>query len=101
MESDTKTVKVVKSYHNIDGLPGDLTFGLVEPLRQLSKDEVHVYGLELGLPHDMVFRQSLPGPGLGVHRLGATTKDRLETVCKPDATLCEEFTAASLDQKIW
>ena len=73
----------------------------VEPLRQLFKDEVRACGLELGLPHDMVFRQPFPGPGLGVRCLGAITKDRLEAVRESDAILREEFATAGLDQKVW
>ena len=101
VESGTKTAKVVKSHHNVGGLPDDLAFELVEPLRQLFKDEVRACGLELGLPHDMVFRQPFPGPGLGVRCLGAITKDRLEAVRESDAILREEFATAGLDQKVW
>ena len=101
VESGTKTAKVVKSHHNVGGLPEDLAFELVEPLRQLFKDEVRACGLELGLPHDMVFRQPFPGPGLGVRCLGAITKDRLEAVRESDAILREEFATAGLDQKVW
>ena len=80
VESGTKTAKMVKSHHNVGGLPEDLKFELVEPLRQLFKDEVRACGLELGLPYEMVFRQPFPGPGLGVRCLGAITRDRLEAV---------------------
>ena len=78
VESGTKTAKMVKSHHNVGGLPEDLKFQLVEPLRQLFKDEVRACGLELGLPYEMVYRQPFPGPGLGVRCLGAITRDRLE-----------------------
>ena len=101
IESGTKTAKVVKSHHNVGGLPEDLAFKLVEPLRQLFKDEVRACGLELGLPHDMVFRQPFPGPGLGVRCLGAITKDRLEAVREADAILREEFANAGLEGKVW
>ena len=80
VESGTKTAKMVKSHHNVGGLPDDLKFTLIEPLRQLFKDEVRACGLELGLPESMVYRQPFPGPGLGVRCLGAITKDRLEAV---------------------
>lgn len=100
-ESGTKTAKVVKSHHNVGGLPEDLDFTLVEPLRQLFKDEVRACGLELGLPHDMVYRQPFPGPGLGVRCLGAITRERLEAVRESDAILREEFEKAGLDQKVW
>ena len=101
VESGTKTAKMVKSHHNVGGLPDDLQFGLVEPLRQLFKDEVRQCGLELGLPNEMVFRQPFPGPGLGVRCLGAITKDRLEAVRESDAILREEFQKAGLDQTVW
>lgn len=101
VESGTKTAKVVKSHHNVGGLPEDLAFQLVEPLRQLFKDEVRACGVELGLPHDMVYRQPFPGPGLGVRCLGAITKDRLEAVRESDAILREEFAISGLDQKVW
>ena len=77
------------------------SFELVEPLRQLFKDEVRACGLELGLPHDMVYRQPFPGPGLGVRCLGAITRERLEAVRESDAILREEFAKAGLDQKVW
>lgn len=101
VESGTKTAKIVKSHHNVGGLPEDLQFELVEPLYHLFKDEVRACGLELGLPHDMVFRQPFPGPGLGVRCLGAITKDRLEAVRESDAILREEFAKAGLDKKVW
>ena len=101
IESGTKTAKMVKSHHNVGGLPEDLKFELVEPLKQLFKDEVRACGVELGLPHDMVYRQPLPGPGLGVRCLGAITRDRLEAVRESDAILREEFAKAGLDKKVW
>ncbi len=101
IESGTKTAKMVKSHHNVGGLPEDLKFELVEPLKQLFKDEVRACGVELGLPHDMVYRQPFPGPGLGVRCLGAITRDRLEAVRESDAILREEFARAGLDRKVW
>ena len=101
IESGTKTAKMVKSHHNVGGLPEDLRFRLVEPLKQLFKDEVRACGVELGLPHDMVYRQPFPGPGLGVRCLGAITRDRLEAVRESDAILREEFAKAGLDKKVW
>ncbi len=101
IESGTKTAKMVKSHHNVGGLPEDLKFELVEPLKQLFKDEVRACGVELGLPHDMVYRQPFPGPGLGVRCLGAITRDRLEAVRESDSILREEFARAGLDKKVW
>ncbi len=100
IESGTKTAKMVKSHHNVGGLPEDLQFELVEPLKQLFKDEVRACGVELGLPEGMVYRQPFPGPGLGVRCLGAITRDRLEAVRESDANLREEFAAAGLDRKV-
>ena len=101
VESGTKTAKMVKSHHNVGGLPEDLQFELVEPIRQLFKDEVRACGLELGLPYDMVYRQPFPGPGLGVRCLGAITRDRLEALRESDAILREEFKNAGLDKTVW
>ena len=101
VESGTKTHKVVKSHHNVGGLPEDLKFELVEPLFQLFKDEVRACGVELGLPHDMVYRQPFPGPGLGVRCLGEIEPERLEAVRESDAILREEFALAGLDKKVW
>ncbi len=101
IESGTKTAKMVKSHHNVGGLPEDMKFELVEPLKQLFKDEVRQCGLELGLPDEMVFRQPFPGPGLGVRCLGAITRERLEAVREADAILREEFKNAGLDKKVW
>ena len=101
IESGTKTAKVVKSHHNVGGLPEDLQFELVEPLLQLFKDEVRACGVELGLPAEMVYRQPFPGPGLGVRCLGAITRERLEALRESDAILREEFAKAGLDKKVW
>lgn len=101
IESGTKTAKMVKSHHNVGGLPEDLKFQLVEPLKQLFKDEVRACGVELLLPAGMVYRQPFPGPGLGVRCLGAITRDRLEAVRESDAILREEFEKAGLDKTVW
>lgn len=91
----------VKSHHNVGGLPEDLKFELVEPVKLLYKDEVRVVGSALGLPDNMVYRQPFPGPGLGVRCLGAITRDRLEAVRESDAILREEFKNANLAGKVW
>ena len=91
----------VKAHHNVGGLPEDLQFELVEPVKLLFKDEVRVVGKALGLPDSMVFRQPFPGPGLGVRCLGAITRDRLEAVRESDAILREEFAKNGLEGKIW
>ena len=101
VESGTKTAKMVKSHHNVGGLPEGMKFELVEPLYQLFKDEVRACGIELGLPPHMVYRQPFPGPGLGVRCLGSITKKRLEAVRESDAILREEFEKAGLDKKVW
>ena len=101
IESGTKTVKAVKSHHNVGGLPQDLQFELVEPLKMLFKDEVRACGVALGLPDSMVYRQPFPGPGLGVRCLGAITRDRLEAVRESDAILREEFAKNGLEGKVW
>ena len=101
IESGTKTVKAVKSHHNVGGLPEDLQFELIEPLKMLFKDEVRECGLALGLPESMVYRQPFPGPGLGVRCLGAITRDRLGAVRESDAILREEFKKAGLEGKVW
>ena len=101
IESGTKTVKAVKSHHNVGGLPEDLDFQLVEPLKMLFKDEVRACGAALGLPDNMVYRQPFPGPGLGVRCLGAITRDRLEAVRESDAILREEFAKNGLEGKVW
>ena len=101
IESGTKTAKAVKSHHNVGGLPEDLKFQLVEPLKMLFKDEVRACGKALGLPDSMVYRQPFPGPGLGVRCLGAITRDRLEAVRESDAILREEFAKNGLEGKVW
>ena len=101
IESGTKTVKVIKSHHNVGGLPEDLDFALVEPLKMLFKDEVRACGKALGLPDSMVYRQPFPGPGLGVRCLGTITRDRLEAVRESDAILREEFAKNGLEGKVW
>lgn len=101
VESGTKTAKIIKSHHNVGGLPEDLSFELVEPLKYLYKDEVRACGTALGLPDSMVNRQPFPGPGLGVRCLGAITRDRLEAVRESDAILREEFANAGLEGKVW
>ena len=91
----------VKSHHNVGGLPEDLNFELVEPIKLLFKDEVRVVGKELGLPDNMVYRQPFPGPGLGVRCPGAITRERLAAVRESDAILREEFATAGLEGKVW
>ena len=93
--------KAVKSHHNVGGLPEDLNFELVEPIKLLFKDEVRVVGEALGLPHAMVYRQPFPGPGLGVRCLGAITRDRLEALREADAILRDEFDKCGLAEKVW
>ena len=93
--------KAVKSHHNVGGLPEDLNFELVEPVKLLFKDEVRVVGEALGLPHGMVYRQPFPGPGLGVRCLGAITRDRLEALREADAILRDEFDKCGLSEKVW
>ena len=93
--------KAVKSHHNVGGLPEDLDFELVEPIKLLFKDEVRVVGEALGLPHAMVYRQPFPGPGLGVRCLGAITRDRLNALREADAILREEFDINGLAEKVW
>jgi GMP synthase (glutamine-hydrolysing) len=91
----------VKAHHNVGGLPEDLQFELVEPVKFLYKDEVRVVGKELGLPDNMVYRQPFPGPGLGVRCVGAITRDRLEALRESDAILREEFAKNKLEGKVW
>ena len=91
----------VKAHHNVGGLPPELNFELVEPVKFLYKDEVRVVGEALGLPHGMVYRQPFPGPGLGVRCVGAITRDRLEAVRESDAILREEFAKEGLEGKVW
>ena len=101
VESGTGQAAVIKSHHNVGGLPEDLDFELVEPLKMLFKDEVRACGKALGLPDSMVYRQPFPGPGLGVRCLGAITRDRLEAVRESDAILREEFAKNGLEGKVW
>ena len=93
--------KGIKAHHNVGGLPEELNFELVEPVKLLFKDEVRVVGKALGLPDQMVYRQPFPGPGLGVRCVGAITRDRLEAVRESDAILREEFALAGLDKTVW
>jgi len=93
--------KAVKSHHNVGGLPEEMQFKLVEPIKLLFKDEVRVVGEALGLPHAMVYRQPFPGPGLGVRCLGAITRDRLHALREADAILREEFDHCGLSEKVW
>ena len=101
IESGTRTAKAVKAHHNVGGLPADLQFKLVEPLKMLFKDEVRACGRALGLPEGIIGRQPFPGPGLGVRCLGAITRERLECVRESDAILREEFDRAGLSGKVW
>ena len=101
LESGSGTQKAVKAHHNVGGLPDDLKFELVEPVKMLFKDEVRAVGKALGLPDNMVYRQPFPGPGLGVRCPGAITRDRLEALRESDAILREEFAKAGLDRKVW
>ena len=101
IESGLGKSAVIKSHHNVGGLPEDLKFELVEPIKLLYKDEVRVVGKELGLPDSMVFRQPFPGPGLGVRCTGAITRDRLEALRESDAILREEFAKNGLEGKVW
>lgn len=98
---DITESKGIKSHHNVGGLPEDLKFDLVEPVKFLYKDEVRQVGLALGLPEEMVMRQPFPGPGLGVRCVGAITRDRLEAVRESDAILREEFAKAGLNKTVW
>jgi GMP synthase (glutamine-hydrolysing) len=91
----------IKSHHNVGGLPDDLNFALVEPLRTLFKDEVRMVGEQLGLPPTMVWRQPFPGPGLGIRIIGEVTRERLDILRQADAIAREELTAAGLDRDIW
>ncbi|XCB30534.1 glutamine-hydrolyzing GMP synthase [Arcanobacterium hippocoleae] len=91
----------IKSHHNVGGLPEDLKFELIEPLRDLFKDEVRAIGLELGLPENLVWRQPFPGPGLGIRIIGEVTRERLDILRAADAIVREELTAAGLDREIW
>jgi len=91
----------IKSHHNVGGLPDDLQFTLIEPLRTLFKDEVRAAGVELGLPEEMVWRQPFPGPGLAIRIIGEVTWERLELLRAADAIARHELTAAGLDRAVW
>lgn len=101
IESGTDTAQTIKSHHNVGGLPKKLGFKLIEPLRSLFKDETRELGEKLGIPHDLVWRQPFPGPGLGIRVLGEITPEKLEIVRESDAILREEIKKAGLDEKIW
>lgn len=92
---------MIKTHHNVGGLPEDLSFELVEPLRKLFKDEVRAVGLELGLPEELVWRQPFPGPGLAIRILGRVTEERLAVLRRADAIVREELTAAGVDRTVW
>ncbi len=101
VESGTDTSAVIKSHHNVGGLPEDMEFDLIEPLRELFKDEVRAVGEELGIPHKLVWRQPFPGPGLAIRVLGDITEEKLEIVREADAIFREEIANANLDETIW
>lgn len=101
IESGTDTAQTIKSHHNVGGLPKKLGFKLIEPLRSLFKDETRELGEKLGIPHDPVWRQPFPGPGLGIRVLGEITPEKLEIVRESDAILREEIKKAGLDEEIW
>ena len=101
IESGSDTAANIKSHHNVGGLPDDLAFDLIEPLRLLFKDEVRAVGEELGLPHDIVWRQPFPGPGLGVRIIGDVTPERAEILRNADAVLVEEIRRAGLYRELW
>ncbi|WEG73503.1 glutamine-hydrolyzing GMP synthase [Vagococcus intermedius] len=101
IESGTETAEVIKSHHNVGGLPDDMQFKLIEPLNTLFKDEVRALGIQLGMPEELVWRQPFPGPGLGIRVLGEITEEKLEIVRESDAILREEIAAAGLDRDIW
>lgn len=101
IESGTETAQTIKSHHNVGGLPEDLNFELIEPMNTLFKDEVRALGEELGMPHDLVWRQPFPGPGLAIRVLGEVTEEKLEVVRESDAILRDEIAKAGLDQEVW
>ncbi len=101
VESGTATSATIKSHHNVGGLPEDMKFKLIEPLRELFKDEVRAVGEELGIPHKLVWRQPFPGPGLGIRVLGEITEEKLEIVREADSIFREEVANANLDESIW
>ena len=97
----TGTSATIKSHHNVGGLPEDMELQLIEPLRELFKDEVRAVGLELGIPADLVWRQPFPGPGLAIRVLGEVTEEKLQITREADAIFREEIAKAGLDRKIW
>jgi GMP synthase (glutamine-hydrolysing) len=101
VESGTNTSAKIKSHHNVGGLPEDMDFKLIEPLRELFKDEVRAVGEELGIPHKLVWRQPFPGPGLAIRVLGEITEEKLEITREADAIFREEIANAKLDETIW
>ncbi|KEH98509.1 glutamine-hydrolyzing GMP synthase [Clostridium massiliodielmoense] len=101
VESGTNTSATIKSHHNVGGLPEDMQFSLIEPLRELFKDEVRAVGEELGIPHKLVWRQPFPGPGLAIRVLGEITDEKLEITREADAIFREEIALAGLEEKIW
>jgi GMP synthase (glutamine-hydrolysing) len=101
VESGTKTSATIKSHHNVGGLPKDMQFSLVEPLRELFKDEVRSVGEKLGIPHDLVWRQPFPGPGLAIRVLGEVTEEKLAVTREADAIFRDEIAKAGLSEKIW
>jgi len=101
VESGTKTSATIKSHHNVGGLPKDMKFGLIEPLRELFKDEVRAVGEELGIPHKLVWRQPFPGPGLAIRVLGEVTEEKLLVTREADAIFRDEIAKAGLEEKIW
>ena len=101
IESGTDTAQTIKSHHNVGGLPEKMGFKLIEPLRSLFKDETRQLGEKLGIPHDLVWRQPFPGPGLGIRVLGEVTPEKLEIVRESDAILREEIKKAGLQESIW
>lgn len=101
VESGTDTAQTIKSHHNVGGLPEDLQFKLIEPLNKLFKDEARELGEKLGIPHELVWRQPFPGPGLGIRVIGEVTEEKLEIVRESDAILREEIKKNGLDESIW
>ena len=101
IESGTDTAQTIKSHHNVGGLPEKLGFKLIEPLNKLFKDEVRKLGELLGIPHQLVWRQPFPGPGLAIRTLGEVTESKLRLVRESDAILREEFANANLDETVW
>ena len=101
LSKETKSAQRIKTHHNVGGLPDDLKFELVEPLRSLFKDEVRAVGLELGLPESVVLRQPFPGPGLAIRIIGEVTRERLDTLREADWIVIDEIKAAGLYRSLW